>query len=149
MKKRFVLFIYTLAAACLTACSETMFIDGGTVVPTEAPSQQETQPAASPTQPETQEHDNNTPTDTPAPTAETAETPAAKDNSEAIRIAELHGLSEKDLRGEYELFTMFSEMIEGNNRLNGYKEIVYRIFPVVADNVSLLTSIIFCTSLDI
>ncbi|MBP5184634.1 MAG: hypothetical protein J6113_05960 [Lachnospiraceae bacterium] len=138
MKIRFVLFICTLAVACLTACSETVFIDGGTVVPTEAPSQQETQPAASPTQPETQEHDPNTPTDTPAPTAETAETPAAKDNSEAIRIAELHGLSEKDLRGEYELFTMFSEMIEGNNRLNGYKEIVYRIFPVVADNVSLL-----------
>ncbi len=138
MKKRFVLLICTLVAACLTACSDTVFIDGGTVVPTEVPSPQEAQPTASPTQPETQEHVNNTPTDTPAPTAEAAETPAVKDNTEALRIAELHGLSEKDLRGQYDLFVMFSEMIEGNDRLNGYKEIVYRIFPVVADNVSLL-----------
>ncbi len=51
--------------------------------------------------------------------------------AEALRIAELHGLSEADIRGEYALLVRFSETVEQNERVGDYREFLYKIFPVV------------------
>lgn len=53
---------------------------------------------------------------------------------ETLLTAEKHGLSEEDLRGEYELFLRFSGTVEDNPGLGEYRELVYRIFPVIADH---------------
>ncbi len=78
---------------------------------------------------------------TPEPTAEptpepTAEPTAAPDpiQAQASALAAQHGLTEEDLRGEYGLFIEFSEAIEGNPELGEYDELVYLIFPVIADH---------------
>ena len=81
-------------------------------------------------------------TDTPESTAaltaspEPTGDPTKKD--EALRIAELHGLSEADIRGEYALLVRFCETVEQNEKLGDYREFLYRIFPVVAKNKELL-----------
>ena len=68
---------------------------------------------------------------TPVPTAEPTPDPV---KAEAVRIAGEHGLSEDELYGEYGLFIGFSEAVESAPDMGGYKEFVYRIFPVIADN---------------
>ena len=60
------------------------------------------------------------------------------DQPKAVKLAEQHGLAEDDLDGQYALFLKYSETIEGNSELGDYREYVYRIFPVVADNVEYL-----------
>ncbi|MBP5159947.1 MAG: hypothetical protein ILP10_06565, partial [Lachnospiraceae bacterium] len=56
------------------------------------------------------------------------------DVQEVFELGALHGLSKEDIRSEYNLFKAFSEKIEGNDGLKKYKDIVYRIFPVIAEN---------------
>ena len=53
--------------------------------------------------------------------------------AEALELAEKHGLTKEDLKGRYTLFLKFSETVEGNADLEGYREFVYLIFPVIAD----------------
>lgn len=72
-----------------------------------------------------------TPSPTPSPTPD----PKAL---EALAAAKEHGLSDEDLRGEYELFLRFTETVEGDPELGGYRELVYRIFPVIADHTEYL-----------
>ena len=80
-------------------------------------------------------------TDMPTPEPDTTGTPTPKPApvtqamiNEALSIAALHGLTEDDLHGEYALFLDFAETAENNENLSGYKEMLYRIFPVIADN---------------
>ena len=68
------------------------------------------------------------PTEAPTPAPTEDPLPAA-----ALALAEEHGLTEEDIRGEYELFIRFSETVEENPALGKYGEFVYLIFPVVAD----------------
>ena len=70
-----------------------------------------------------------------ASNSESEAIPEPDDNpavAEALRIAREHGLSDDELRGEYELFIRFSETLEGNSDLGSYKDFTYRIFTVVA-----------------
>lgn len=69
------------------------------------------------------------PEPTPEPTA--ADDPV---RAEALRIAELNGLSEEDLRGEFGMFLGFAEAVEGNPAIGKYAKLVYSIFPVIADH---------------
>ena len=57
---------------------------------------------------------------------------------EAVRTAELHGLTTEDIHGEYSLFLDFAKKTEANEGLGRYKEMLYLIFPVIADNTEYL-----------
>ncbi len=70
-------------------------------------------------------------TDVPEPTEDPTK-------EEALRIAELHGLSEADIRGEYALLVRFGETVDQNGKLGDYRDFLYRIFPVVAKNKEIL-----------
>ncbi|MBO4562753.1 MAG: hypothetical protein J5772_03990 [Clostridia bacterium] len=109
-----VLMLLSMASACTHSPT-----DGGAEAANTAEATQSL--TAEPTQAPTAE-----PTATPAPTEDPL--PAA-----ALALAEEHGLTEEDIRGEYELFLMFSETVEGNPALGKYREFMYLIFPVVAD----------------
>lgn len=89
-------------------------------------------PADSIGSPEAQETGSTAATDSPtdAPTAVPTDDP---NKAEALRLGTLHGLGEDDLRGEYALFIRFSETIEANSGLGDFKGIVYKLFPVIAD----------------
>ena len=54
---------------------------------------------------------------------------------EALEIAAKVGLTEDDLRGEYEYFIQFAESVDGNPSLYEYEGYVYQLFPMIADNV--------------
>ncbi len=76
---------------------------------------------------------------TEAPEDTSSETPSENPvEAEAIKLASLHGLSPEDLRGAYDLFLHFSEVVEGNAGLGDYREFVYTIFPAVADGAAYL-----------
>ena len=90
-------------------------------------------------------------TSVPEPTGDITSAPESTENitsapeltedpvkAEALKIAELHGISESDIRGEYALLVRFSETVEKNKKLGDYSEFLYRIFPVVAKNRDLL-----------
>ncbi len=80
-------------------------------------------------------------TSTPEPTDELTSVPAPSEDSyrdEALRIAELHGLTEEDICGEYSLLVRFSETVEQNENVGDYREFLYRLFPVVAKNKDLI-----------
>lgn len=79
-------------------------------------------------------------TEAPEPTEEPTETPEPIPSldpyiDKALKTAIEHGLTELDVRGEYESFLRFSETVDGNEGLGEFREFVYRIFPVVADNI--------------
>ena len=64
------------------------------------------------------------PTPTPSPTPD----PKKK----AVELAEIVGLKEEDLKGQYELFGRYSAVVCGNEKINGYREYLYKFFPIVA-----------------
>lgn len=94
-----------------------------------------TTPAASTPAAELTSEPTDPPTEEPSPEPGPTLEPTAR---EALAAAEEHGLSEDDLRGEYELFLRFSETVEGNPGLGDYLGLVYRIFPVIADHTEYL-----------
>lgn len=53
----------------------------------------------------------------------------------ALEIAAKVGLSEEDLRGEYELFVNYATAVVSNPGLHEYKGYMYSIFPLVADHL--------------
>ena len=67
----------------------------------------------------------------PTPTA----TPTPDPKAEAIKLAAQVGLTEKELRGQYELFERYYEVVSTNDHLTGYREFIYHIFPVIADHL--------------
>ena len=111
------ILISLMLLSLLSACTHSP-TDGGAEP---ANTEEMAKPTAEPTEAPTPE-----PTATPAPTEDPL--PAA-----ALTLACEHGLTEEDIRGEYELFIRFSETVEGNSALGKYKEFMYLIFPVVAD----------------
>ncbi len=153
MRKYFLILCGILIMACLPAgCSKNTpgRADAGTtpaITVTEAP-----EPTDAPKPADTSETtDVPELTNTPEPT-DTAETDVTSEPEvtaaltpeptplsqelidEAVRLAAVHGLTEEDLHGEYALFLDFAETAENNRHLNRYKETLYRIFPVIADN---------------
>ena len=54
---------------------------------------------------------------------------------EALDIADRVGLTDQDLRGEYELFLEFSECVENNPNLGDFRGYIYNLFPIVADQL--------------
>ena len=54
---------------------------------------------------------------------------------EALDIADRVGLTDLDLRGEYELFLEFSECVENNPNLGDFRGYIYNLFPIVADQL--------------
>ena len=71
--------------------------------------------------------------------SETSDVPEVPDiRQKAVALALEHGLKEEELKGEYELFLQFADILEKNVSLGKWKEFVYRIFPVVAENAELL-----------
>lgn len=106
-------------------------------VPAETP-----EPTAGPTEAVTEEEQ----TPSPSPTAEPTPT-ADPVIAEALRIAEQHGLTEEELYGEYDFFILFADTVDGNEGLGKYRELVYRIFPVVADNIDYIEKDYFITRL--
>lgn len=61
--------------------------------------------------------------------------PSASSEESALEIAEGVGLTQEDLRGEYDLFLEYSYNIERNPDLIGFKGYVYNLFPMVADHL--------------
>lgn len=104
---------------CSTACREKKPTQGPTT-----PKDRRTIPTTSASRPP---HEL-TPSPTPDPNI------PAKD--EAIALASEHGIQEEYLRGQYALFLKFSSCIEQNKKLNGYEDIVYAIFPLIADQLT-------------
>ncbi|MBR4743713.1 MAG: hypothetical protein IK082_05945 [Oscillospiraceae bacterium] len=122
MKKIIAAILITLMLLpMLSACSHKPAESGAEAAHTAEATVQPTAHGAEPTEAPTP-----VPTDTPAPTEDPL--PAA-----ALALAYEHGLSEEDIRGEYELFIRFSKTVEGNTALGKYREFMYLIFPVVAD----------------
>ena len=67
----------------------------------------------------------------PTPTA----TPTPDPKIEALKLASQAGLTEKDLKGQYALFERYYEIVSTNDNLNGYREFIYHLFPVIADHL--------------
>ena len=67
----------------------------------------------------------------PTPTA----TPTPDPKFEALAMAEKAGLTEAELKGKYELFKKYYEIVSKNENLKGYREYVYHLFPIVADHL--------------
>lgn len=80
---------------------------------------------------------NATPSVTPTvtPTVTPDPTPTEDPEPEALRIAEIVGLSKEDLRGKYDLFIRYAHAVDENSKLGQYNGYVYSIFPVVADHI--------------
>ncbi|MBQ7060827.1 MAG: hypothetical protein IJM85_03490 [Clostridia bacterium] len=87
--------------------------------------------------PGSSEKPTKAPKETPAPTGRPSPVPVTAAPStpepDARAIAALHGLDESDLRGEYALFLRFSQALEANRQIDEYRDLVYKIFPVIAD----------------
>lgn len=69
-------------------------------------------------------------TPTPTPDADLE----ARD--QARMIASAHGLTDEQLMGEYALFLRFANTIDGNDKLGGYDDVVYAIFPTICQQIS-------------
>ena len=67
----------------------------------------------------------------PTPTA----TPTPDPKFEAIKLATQAGLTEKDLKGQYALFERYYDVVSTNPNLNGYREFIYHLFPIIADHL--------------
>ncbi len=151
MKNRFLFICVLLVFACTTAGCANHMTGGTDTDPTPVVTVTETpKPTEEPVL-----IDTPAPTDEPGTTGPAApEVTSATDGTaagtltpsptpvpqeavdEAVRIAALHGLTEDKLHGEYALFLDFSKAAEANKNLNEYKETLYRIFPVIADNTA-------------
>ena len=55
--------------------------------------------------------------------------------SQALEIADRAGLTDQDLRGEYELFLEYSDCIDNNPNLGEFRGYMYNLFPVIADQL--------------
>lgn len=55
--------------------------------------------------------------------------------NEALELAQKVGLTEDDLRGEYEYFIQFAQTVDGNPALYDYEGYVYQLFPMIADQI--------------
>ena len=81
--------------------------------------------------------DNTKPSETPAPSL--SPTPAVLSDSdieaEALKLAEEAGLTKEDLRGKYELFQRYYYVVSKNAGVEGYRNYLYKFFPLVADHI--------------
>ena len=137
MRSRFLTLCGVLILACLLAGCTKNSNGRADVSPmpaitaTEAPKPTEAPRLTDAAEPAVTSEPDVTATPSPEPTP----TPVPQEAiNEAVRIAAEHGLSEADLHGEYTLFLDFADTAENNEDLNRYKEVLYRIFPVIADN---------------
>ncbi len=73
-----------------------------------------------------------TPTEA-SPTPTLTPTPDPKDD--AVKLASEVGLEEKDLKGKYDLFIRYAEVVRSNPEFNGRREFIYHLFPVIADHL--------------
>ncbi len=73
-----------------------------------------------------------TPTEA-SPTPSATPTPDPKDD--AVKLASEVGLEEKDLKGKYDLFIRYAEVVRSNPEFNGRREFIYHLFPVIADHL--------------
>ena len=71
-----------------------------------------------------------------------------EEEQKIIDLASTHGLTADDIRGEYELFKKYSETLDSNPNLDGIRELLYQVFPVVADNTAYMDEEYFFTSLE-
>ena len=67
-------------------------------------------------------------------TEEEEEQPTTKEM--AVLIAQRVGIKEEDLKGKYELFLEYAKIVADNPELNDYRGHVYKIFPVVAEQIN-------------
>ncbi|MBO4927125.1 MAG: hypothetical protein J5379_02610 [Clostridiales bacterium] len=68
-------------------------------------------------------------------TLTTAPDPDEAAREEALQLANLHHVNEDAMQGRYDLFLRYSETVEGNSKLDEFKEYLYLIFPVIAENL--------------
>ena len=137
MRNRFLNLCWVWILVCiLTGCSESVTETSTPTIAEETMGTYGSEPTPfvsvtsdpGPTQmPETSPISEHTPTSEPTPDPQ-------KEIDEALRLASMHGLTEEDLHGEYTLFLEYVKRTEANENLNGYKEWLYRIFPVIVDN---------------
>ncbi|MBR3701168.1 MAG: hypothetical protein IKM96_05440 [Clostridiales bacterium] len=73
-----------------------------------------------------------TPTEA-SPTPTLTPTPDPKDD--AVKLASEVGLTEEDLRGKYDLFIRYAEVVGSNPEFNGRREFIYHLFPVIAEHL--------------
>jgi len=134
-----ILLAFCMLPAALAGCgakgetaaesSSVAPVEGTTAEESKAPSSEPVTASESETaESDTTETSEETTSETEvlAPEEQAAET-------EALELAEKHGLTKEDLKGKYTLFLKFAETVEANADLEGYREFVYRIFPVVTD----------------
>ena len=137
MRNRFLKLCWVWILVCiLTGCSESVTETSTPTIAEETMGTYGSEPTPfvsvtsdpGPTQmPETSPISEHTPTSEPTPDPQ-------KEIDEAVRLASMHGLTEEDLHDEYILFLEYVKRTEANENLNGYKEWLYRIFPVIVDN---------------
>ena len=81
------------------------------------------------------------PTDapSPSPTSAPSPTPAVLTDSEAeaeaLKLAEKAGLTKEELRGKYALFQKYYYVVSTNAGVEGYRNYLYKFFPLVADHL--------------
>lgn len=73
--------------------------------------------------------------DSALPDSLQSDDPSVSSEEAALEIAERVGLTEEDLRGEYDLFLEYAGNIESNPDLLGFKGYIYHLFPMVADHL--------------
>ncbi|MBQ1739123.1 MAG: hypothetical protein II108_02670 [Clostridiales bacterium] len=73
-----------------------------------------------------------TPTEA-SPTPTLTPTPDPKDD--AVKLAAEFGLTEEDLRGKYDLFIRYAEVVGSNPEFKGRREFIYHLFPVIAEHL--------------
>ena len=73
-----------------------------------------------------------TPTEA-SPTPTLTPTPDPKDD--AVKLAAEFGLTEADLRGKYDLFIRYAEVVGSNPEFKGRREFIYHLFPVIAEHL--------------
>ena len=73
-----------------------------------------------------------TPTEA-SPTPTLTPTPDPKDD--AVKLASEVGLTEEDLRGKYDLFIRYAEVVGSNPEFKGRREFIYHLFPVIAEHL--------------
>ena len=66
---------------------------------------------------------------------EPQETKKTADQDEILARATELGFTEEDLRGKYDLFMRFDDVVSKNPELGDFRGFVYVIFPVIADNL--------------
>ena len=73
-----------------------------------------------------------TPTEA-SPTPTLTPTPDPKDD--AVKLAAEFGLTEEELRGKYDLFIRYAEVVGSNPEFKGRREFIYHLFPVIAEHL--------------